>query len=620
MITRLLLTTLALLSLLAGVAAAQPLDLSTAPVLYQGVRTYQLSSFDRSGANADGDSRWGFTRYDKATKLMTLFEAQGPGRIVRLWLTGWKDPTDLVLTRGSDAAYKQPVLALFDATKNSANAALVGDKTTSSGGFFTYVPWDFDAAFSVQAPRMVPPYYYQFTYRQYTDVAARERSLVGFAAQGKSQTAKGSPAEVKGMGLVQKVKVTLPAALATHAGVLDGAPLQTWKLQGWFDGEATPSIDASLSGFFGGTALGEPVAAAPVKVAVGTGAAASDLVLENNFPMPFAKGARFALVGPAGEKLAASLEVTWAPDARVAAGLASGELGTLKVRSTDSGPLVLGADATLLDVKGRSGKLVGVVLESVGTRTERFILEGDDRVFVDGARSPQLHGTGTEDFFNGGWYYEKGPYTRELAGNPAHLVDAQGDHTFQYRFLLPDAIPFGDSLRFAMEHGRTNEEAGTYRSTLFWYESPKPNAVLTDVFAAGDAAQASAHGFSAENSTPQDLEAVWLGSGSKATSHLAGVVSGNSRFLVALDPANQGALLRRTTDYSLANQSARVLVDGVFAGVWLSAGPGTSPGAMFADTEFLVPAAFTRGKAHVEVSLEPVGSWSAFAYEVFSLQ
>jgi hypothetical protein len=32
-------------------------------------------------------------------------------------------------------------------------------------------------------------------------------------------------------------------------------------------------------------------------------------------------------------------------------------------------------------------------------------LEGDERVFVDGQESPHIYGTGTEDFYESGWYF-----------------------------------------------------------------------------------------------------------------------------------------------------------------------------------------------------------------------
>ena len=57
---------------------------------------------------------------------------------------------------------------------------------------------------------------------------------------------------------------------------------------------------------------------------------------------------------------------------------------------------------TMLNVKGK-GHFVGTVLQAQGLKTGMTIFfEGDDSTVVDGEL--RMHGTGSEDFFNGGWY------------------------------------------------------------------------------------------------------------------------------------------------------------------------------------------------------------------------
>ena len=38
----------------------------------------------------------------------------------------------------------------------------------------------------------------------------------------------------------------------------------------------------------------------------------------------------------------------------------------------------------------------------------RDYLEGDERIFIDGKLTPELYGTGTEDFYESGWYFRGG--------------------------------------------------------------------------------------------------------------------------------------------------------------------------------------------------------------------
>jgi hypothetical protein len=83
-----------------------------------------------------------------------------------------------------------------------------------------------------------------------------------------------------------------------------------------------------------------------------------------------------------------------------------------------------------------------------------------------------LRGTGTEDFFEGGYYWYFGTRSLPLVGSPAHLVRRRGcaaDCRSMYRWLVADAVPFERSLRFTLEHGDRNRVAGTYSTTALWY-------------------------------------------------------------------------------------------------------------------------------------------------------
>jgi len=44
----------------------------------------------------------------------------------------------------------------------------------------------------------------------------------------------------------------------------------------------------------------------------------------------------------------------------------------------------------------------------IKTGNLRDYLEGDERVFIDGQQSPVIYGTGTEDFYESGWFFRGG--------------------------------------------------------------------------------------------------------------------------------------------------------------------------------------------------------------------
>jgi len=97
------------------------------------------------------------------------------------------------------------------------------------------------------------------------------------------------------------------------------------------------------------------------------------------------------------------------------------------------------------------------------------ILEGWERIFVDGEASPSVTGTGTEDYFNSGFYFNKGAYSAPYWG--CTVRDYLTARCAAYRFHIPDPIPFQHSLVVDIDHGYTNQVAGDYSSVAYWYQS-----------------------------------------------------------------------------------------------------------------------------------------------------
>jgi len=99
-----------------------------------------------------------------------------------------------------------------------------------------------------------------------------------------------------------------------------------------------------------------------------------------------------------------------------------------------------------------------------------WYLEGNERVFIDGERAPSIIGTGTEDYFSSGWYFDTGPYSAPYHG--ATIKDSLTGRISAYRWHIEDPIPFTRSLRFTIEHGGTNDTHRVdYTSVAFWYQT-----------------------------------------------------------------------------------------------------------------------------------------------------
>jgi hypothetical protein len=138
-------------------------------------------------------------------------------------------------------------------------------------------------------------------------------------------------------------------------------------------------------------------------------------------------------------------------------------------------PNTTGADNyTILEAEG-SGIYVGCnlnidVFEKQGND---WYGEGDDMIFVDGeAWPPELHGTGTEDYFNMAFC----PRTEYCA--PYHgltLYSGNSDWPWSgknsmYRFHIEDPVRFNESIRVTIEHGHANKLSNDYSSTAYWYQ------------------------------------------------------------------------------------------------------------------------------------------------------
>jgi hypothetical protein len=88
---------------------------------------------------------------------------------------------------------------------------------------------------------------------------------------------------------------------------------------------------------------------------------------------------------------------------------------------------------------------------------------------------------------------------------------------------------------------------------------------------------------------------------------------------MAIQPTNQGMVLRRRLDQSIVNQQANVYVDGAFVGPWYRAGGNASH--QWRDDDFMIPASFTSGKSTVQIRVQFVSStndWNEFTYWAYT--
>jgi len=128
----------------------------------------------------------------------------------------------------------------------------------------------------------------------------------------------------------------------------------------------------------------------------------------------------------------------------------------------------------ILDTKGR-GHYIGCNL-SVTNFQRTWWGEGDDMIWVDGYKwPPDLHGTGSEDYFNHAWGMQPNAWLRN--GTSIHERNTAGYQT-SYVHHIENPVPFEKSIKVTIEHGHGNHLCNEMSSVAYWY-AEKPCKVAT---------------------------------------------------------------------------------------------------------------------------------------------
>jgi hypothetical protein len=188
--------------------------------------------------------------------------------------------------------------------------------------------------------------------------------------------------------------------------------------------------------------------------------------------MPFDKSARIELVSDSttGTAISVQSEVKFTNVGRRA------DEGRLYAVWRRENPTAAGRPFTFIETRGR-GHVVGFILQAQGMEPGGIpeFFEGDDQTTIDG--EAVIHGTGSEDFFNGGWYDVPGRWETRVSLPLSGSLDFKRHlgRTGGYRFMLTDVYAFKESILSTIEHGPTGNRIPTdYTSVTFLYSENMP--------------------------------------------------------------------------------------------------------------------------------------------------
>ena len=105
--------------------------------------------------------------------------------------------------------------------------------------------------------------------------------------------------------------------------------------------------------------------------------------------------------------------------------------------------------------KGK-GHYVGTIHLAGPSLEDDTLFEGDDSTYVDG--KARMHGTGSEDYYNGGWYALLDRWDRESVCYPGSLdYSLPMNRTGAYRLFLTDKS-LSKEFYHGIEHGETGND------------------------------------------------------------------------------------------------------------------------------------------------------------------
>lgn len=624
--------------------------------LPNGTQTRQFITYDPSGKNRSGF----FKRYEENGEYV-FFDEMGPGCLYRQQMnvfSKWtqfpneeariryyfddepKPRIDLTFAEffGKGGKYQAPFtppLAYFDTQ---------GSQWSGGPGAFAvlYYPFPFQtrlkiAAYHPAGMKHFEATWFQYTYLKYppgvnvTSWPGRELDSPATRARWEhlGDDPKATPA-----GSLLRTTNAIPAG--GRAVVLDVAGagaigalkirLDPWtrstfhqtRLRLTWDNQSTPAVDMSLGSFFGagGDTIGaEDVSGHTLKnLMFGFDAKAEQFYCY--WPMPYWRHARIEILNDSPGDIARleteirPLENTVYPE---------GACGYFHAQRT----IDLSPDGALYSrafrERGR-GKVVGLSMFSTD-----YNMDGDEFTFIDGSRTPQIHGDGTEDDHNQGW----GGYAIQKPVWGGLVNGFQGG----YRLYLGEPYVFDSSIAINYEHSQLGADYGQKTDFVVWYYRAEPgvgNLKLTDEVDIGNAASEQAHrcavtGLAWAGTTKSAYDRYEAQDPAPTTEDDGRAFTGASQFVVKLDPANEGVKLRRRVNRALANvQRANVSVDGARlpGAPWYVCDLPVTNDVAWRDTDFEIPANYTRGKAEITVKLEhvhglPNDSGNEFYYWVF---
>jgi hypothetical protein len=605
--------------------------------LPEHVVVYQFSSHNKKGLN--GDENWPL--YKDRNGDDVIFDASGPGCVKSMWGTNF-DP-DAILKFYFDGEKKpQYSISYIDFFKGGHPlfpSPLVSYERRGhwgtkpfAGNSFVPIPFENSLKIAIQGESrffhiIYEKYPYRFPIRSFTgkeDPTALEKS---FDISGENPFIPNDiAANTTETDIVEPGQEVILFKAENDSGLIreivldtDGSKeffQDTWIQMRW-DGHTHWDVNAPVGIFFGSAVEANDMRSLPLRVEkLESGRARLTCV----FPMPYWSQAEIVWINKSSHQMG-SLKSRIFVDRNSL----DPERGIYFTALYRAGKTTYGRDWLLFESPG-TGWFVGVVQ----SMKNAHYCEGDEHFIIDGALSPQINGTGSEDYYLACFWPNPdfdtpfgcvvGDIQKEGGGEMAGAYHVPSCYS---RFHLEAPIPFYSSIDARIQHGGLSHIFSDYRSLAFCYLRRQPALRQSDFCDVGNPASESAHhykatrseGFALLKSCPEGTY-FQFPSEENGRYHDGGEIT----FKVAVDPENRGVRLRRRLDQGSPCQMAHVYIDGMYAGCWYHG--YRNEHLRWFESDFDIHPDFTAGKQSLDVKLvvqngEGYGRFTDFQYKVY---
>ncbi len=469
----------------------------------------QFSSYDRKTEKADSAGWFANTDYtqflgidsSRGRKEYLLFDARGPGAVVRWWMTfageGASDGIIRVYIDNSD----NPVIE-DNVVKVLSGQLLSGEPLSSSvspetdparRGHNLYLPIPYSRScritYECEAIRITddtrtPSIYYNICYRTYKEGTR----VVSFTMD-----------ELKNSELlINDVNNKLLNPVFTRGknysvtGIIEKADSVTININGKNSAVTNISIDLSADNYaqaLRSTVLeilfdGNMTVWVPVGEFFGTGydstssSTWNSVVFYNHYEsfwlMPFREKCSIRLINYGRDAVKISMAAhtsiyRWKSNSMYF-GAAWHEYHNIRTAgAVSTGGTGRHMDLNFIDLTGK-GVYSGDAITVFNTE-EAWFGEGDEKIFVDGEEFPSSIGTGTEDYYGYAWCRPE-YFTHPFIAQPSGDGNFFPGLTINMRYRDLDAIPFIKSISSNIELWHWVPATINYALTTYWYIFP----------------------------------------------------------------------------------------------------------------------------------------------------